>query len=199
MPQEHGFDINHPGKWDPFAEESAKEKPTSEPSSNDGLAFRLPPPVDSYKIPTGLKSYPFWVCWKSIEVSGKKKPLKVPYDPKTGEAANVTKESTWGNFEQAFSVFNKGGYSGIGVVFNDTGLAGIDLDDCRNPKTGELKEWAEDIILFIGSYTEVSPSGTGVKIFVTTDHKGIGFNNQKAGVEMYTTKRFFTVTGDAYE
>jgi len=43
---------------------------------------------------------------------------------------------------------------------------GIDLDKCRNPETGELEPEAQEIVRRMDSYTEVSPSGTGVHIYV---------------------------------
>jgi hypothetical protein len=42
---------------------------------------------------------------------------------------------------------------------------GVDLDSCRTPPTGEIEVWAQQVIDRFGSYAEVSPSGTGVKIF----------------------------------
>jgi hypothetical protein len=58
-----------------------------------------------------------------------------------------------------------------GFVFDAErdGIAGIDLDGCRDPTTGEIAEWAMKIVRSINSYTEISPSGTGVKIFCRVD------------------------------
>ena len=54
---------------------------------------------------------------------------------------------------------------GVGFVFNGDGLGGVDLDACRDPGTGELTSWAQEVVDDFASYTEVSPSGTGLKIF----------------------------------
>ncbi len=45
-------------------------------------------------------------------------------------------------------------------------VAGIDLDTCRDPETGAIEGWAQAIVDRLGTYTEVSPSGTGVKLFL---------------------------------
>jgi len=52
------------------------------------------------------------------------------------------------------------------VFFQEDGLVGIDLDDCRDPETGALRRWARRVIKKLKSYAEVSPSGTGVKIWL---------------------------------
>jgi archaellum biogenesis ATPase FlaH len=71
---------------------------------------------------------------------------------------------------------------------------GIDLDHCRKPETGEIKPWARRIIAVLNSYTEVSPSETGVHIFVQGRLPGKG--QKRDCIEMYDQARFFTVTGD---
>ena len=86
------------------------------------------------------------------------------------------------------------------------GIVGVDLDGCRDPSTGSIEGWATRIINGLLSYTEVSPSGTGVKILVRADpvprfaankvviHKANGGGKDQA-VEVYTTGRYFCLTG----
>ena len=57
----------------------------------------------------------------------------------------------------------RGDYDGIGFEFGN-GYVGIDLDHCRDAETGEVQEWALEIIDHLDSYTEASPSETGVHI-----------------------------------
>ena len=48
----------------------------------------------------------------------------------------------------------------------DTGnddFVGIDLDDCRNPETNSIEQWAQEIIEDLPTYWEISPSGTGAR------------------------------------
>ncbi|WP_246279780.1 hypothetical protein [Natronomonas salina] len=84
---------------------------------------------------------------------------------------------------------------GVGFVFTDDDpFVGADLDDCRDPDATTTAAWADDIIETLDSFTEVSPSGTGVHVLVAGSlPEG---RNRKGDVELYETARFFTVTGD---
>ena len=42
----------------------------------------------------------------------------------------------------------------------------VDLDHCRNPENGTIDQWAKDILTRLNSYSEISPSGTGVHVFI---------------------------------
>lgn len=68
----------------------------------------------------------------------------------------------------------------------------MDLDGCVDPETGEIALWASQIIEGLDSYTELSPSGTGVHIVSRGKIPGSG---RRGSVEMYSQERFFTVTG----
>jgi hypothetical protein len=128
----------------------------------------------------------------------------VPYDAKTGRKASTTNPATWTTFEQAVQAYPGGGqrYDGVGFVFTEGDpLCGIDLDNGRDPQTGALKPWAQQIVSDLDSYTEVSPSGTGVKIFVRASKPGPRCKTayHDGEVEVYDRDRFFTVTGRAVE
>lgn len=143
-------------------------------------------------IPVELQQIPQWVCWKA-KPKNNGKVDKIPFDPKTGRAASSTDEKTWGDFEQALSAYQNGsGYAGIGVVLNGGPFIGVDLDDCYN-SAGEVESWARDIINRLNSYTETSPSGKGVRIFLrgTLNRPG----RRKGKIECYNNGRFLTVTG----
>ena len=71
-------------------------------------------------------------------------------------------------------------------------MVGIDLDCCRDVETGAVTPVAQAIVDRIASYTEVFPSGTGVKIFLLA---GLEINRRTRGVEVYSNRRYFTVTG----
>ena len=89
-------------------------------------------------------------------------------------------------------------------------LVGIDLDTCRDPQNGDLEPWAAEVIERFGSYTEISPSKTGVKIFayrvrLAGDAEDPGWEGRAAfkrsggehppAIEVYTEGRYFAVTG----
>jgi putative DNA primase/helicase len=79
------------------------------------------------------------------------------------------------------------------VFTKDDPFCGVDLDCCLNSETGEVEPWAQEIIDALGSYTEISPSGTGIHILVrATLPDG---PNRKEGFEMYGHGRYFTVSG----
>lgn len=153
------------------------------------------------KVPTELQLAKQWLCWKSIERDGKKTKMPVQVD---GKPASSTDPATWSSFRDAAQAANL--YAGVGFVFSESDCyIGIDLDGCRNPETGKLDQWARDIVLQFATYTEVSPSGTGVKLFGSTGCRWPHRNKidlelpatygKNPGVEVYDAGRFFCVTG----
>jgi putative DNA primase/helicase len=147
-------------------------------------------------IPEQLTDRPQWVCWR-LEMRGGK-PTKVPYIAGTNSRASSTDLLTWSSFEYAFAAYEAGEppYDGIGFVFCSADpLAGIDLDGCRNPETGEVASWAQKIVADASEgYVEASPSGTGVHIIVEGRVRDGGI--RRGPVEMYSRDRFFTITGE---
>jgi putative DNA primase/helicase len=146
-------------------------------------------------IPEHLTDRPQWVCWR-LEMRGGK-PTKVPYIAGTNSRASSTDLLTWSSFEYAFAAYEAGEppYDGIGFVFCSADpLAGIDLDGCRDPETGEVAPWAQKIVADASEgYVEASPSGTGVHIIVKGRVRDGGL--RRGPVEMYSRDRFFTITG----
>ena len=133
-----------------------------------------------------------WVCWRYEERNGE--PTKVPYSPLRAKRADSTNPATWANLTDAVAACRKHGYDGIGFVFTkDDPFCGVDLDDCCDSETGELEQWAKDIVQELDSYTEISPSGKGLHILVR-GHLPDG-RNRKGKVEMYAHERYFTMTG----
>ena len=144
-------------------------------------------------IPAELKQLSQWVCHKY--------PSKIPLCacPDAGgilHPASCNKPATWSSFGQAVKAVKEHGATGIGIQFAN-GICGIDIDDCVDG--GELTAFAREIVETMRSYTEVSPSGTGIHILC----KGRlpareGRRDSSLGLEMYDTGRYFTVTGSAY-
>jgi hypothetical protein len=133
-----------------------------------------------------------WLNWRFEERDGKL--TKVPICPHTGELAAVDRLETWGTYEEAVRAAREHGYDGVGFVFTvDDPYAGVDLDNCLDPETGEVEAWAKELIGQLDSYTELSPSGGGVHILVKAKFPPGG--RRKGQVEMYDSGRFFTVTG----
>ena len=163
-------------------------------------------PLCAGNIPDELKVLPQWVVWRFEPRKTGKKPAKPPYSPTTLLQASHSNPDDWATFEAALDAFANDLLQdsvGVGFVFSkDDPYAGVDLDHCRDPETGDLEPWAEAVVAFLNSYTEVSPSATGVKVFLKgrlpadRHKKGVkeSRTNEKA-IEMYDWKRYFTVTG----
>lgn len=161
--------------------------------------------INTDRIPAALKALDQWVLWTLAERDGK--PTKIPLQ-KDGAAAKSTERSTWTDFATAWDAFQTGQFTGIGFCFSaKDDLCGIDLDGCRNPETGKVEEWAREIIIHFASYSEVSPSKTGIKIFCLGKNPfGIGekktpipgapaVGGKQAAIEVYDQGRYFAVTG----
>lgn len=158
-------------------------------------------PVSYNRVPEALRCLPQWVNWKTIVRDGNQ--TKVPFQP-SGLAAKANDPSTWTTFEAVVAVVDK--FDGIGFVFSASDpFCGIDLDGCRDPETGIVADWAREIITSIESYAEVSPSGTGVKLWVIGKWKHAGhkksvkdapaIGGKKPAIEVYDRLRYFAVTG----
>jgi len=147
-------------------------------------------------VPETLRERDQWVCWREEERDGK--PTKIPVTPGAGGFASSTESETWAGFEAALDYTETEHADGVGFVFTDDDpIVGIDLDDCRDPETGDVDDDAQDIIARLDSYTEVSPSGTGYHVLIRGElPEG---RNRRGSVELYDTARFFTVTGDHVE
>jgi putative DNA primase/helicase len=142
-------------------------------------------------IPDELRARPQWVVWKAVG----DKPDKVPYSARTGRRASSTDLLTWSTFQEALEAYENGKYAGVGFVFSSADpYTGIDLDDCVD-EDGEIALWAMEIVRYFDSYTELSATGSGLHIIVRGDVP----NRRNGDVEVYSSKRFFTVTGHVVE
>jgi putative DNA primase/helicase len=147
-------------------------------------------------IPNELKECAQWVMWKKEQRNNKW--TKIPYQV-NGEAAQSNSRDTWSTFDEVSSEFlNNTKYDGVGFMFSkEDEYIGIDIDDCMD---GEIvNKFAAEIINLMDSYTEYSPSGTGVHIIVKgelPEHiTGTGKKDSKKGLEVYRHGRYFTFTG----
>lgn len=144
-------------------------------------------------VPIQLKELKNWVLWKYIARGGKK--TKIPYQI-SGIEANVRDPSTWNTFENVCKEkLNDVAYNGIGFVFSaNAEMVGVDFDHVRDSVTGEWDNAELQDILSLGSYAEISPSGSGAHVIC------IGVKPEgrcRSGPhEMYGNGRFFTVTGN---
>ncbi len=145
-------------------------------------------------IPEVLRQLPQWVAWSS-QPRGPAKSMKVPISPQTGQRADVTRPGNHVGFDDAYDFYLDRHLSGVGFVFRAADpFAGIDLDACRDPNTGDIDPFAVDILTELSTYAEVSPSGTGAKAIAIGSIDPAG--RKRAGnVEMYDRARYFALTG----
>jgi len=157
-------------------------------------------------IPDTLTERESWVCWRYNFDTDRDEWTKVPVDAQTGGFAKSTDSDTWVSFAEALAYHERNGTDtdGVGFIVHDEDMVlGLDLDDCRDATTGDLEPWAEDVLDDVPTYAEVSPSGTGLRLF------GLGFvpdggtradaGDGEGHIEMYDTGRYLTVTGHHIE
>lgn len=157
--------------------------------------------VQAGTIPAELRALP-WVLWRA-EPRGEDKPAKVPYRiAEPMRRASSTDPATWGLFEDAIEAYaslvdepanpQRGPLVGVGVVLTEAaGVSCIDLDRVLAPD-GQLDPRAVTIVKRCASWTERSPSGTGLHIFVLGTVPRAVKGDQ---IEVYGTARYIAVTG----
>lgn len=169
----------------------------------------FPDPPDPFpNLPATLKQIPNWISWKLEEREGKQ--TKVPYVVGTTRPAAVNNPADWVRFKTAIgNVPTINANEGLGFVINgkaaSLGLVGFDIDGCRNPQTSEITDWAWRLIKCLHSYTEVTPSGTGVRVWAIGDlpegrrvfslSPSAGYGD-KVRIEVFCQGRYFTITGN---
>ena len=138
-----------------------------------------------------------WVCWKLISAK------KIPFTP-FGKSVSSHEDASeqWSDYESCCREAEHPKYKnqhhgldGIGFVFSgDDPYVGIDLDNCRDPGTGKINEFATEVIKTMDTYTEISQSGKGVHMIAIGHHMEKGHNSPK--IEMYSHRRYFIFTGN---
>lgn len=149
-------------------------------------------------IPSELKIRQQWLLFKVALVDGKLK--KYPFTVRNrSEGWNLAKNQS--SFEIAYRTFiNNSNYAGIGfAITEDDPYICIDFDHVYNPTTEEWNQQALEEIKKFNSYTEFSPSGTGVHVFVIGKMKKAGRRKEQTdgtGREVYAGRHYMTVTGN---
>lgn len=162
-----------------------------------------------------IKKQPQWTAWRYIErvnpntgdAKLTKPPVNAGYDPyaDANDWGSCSDPSTWYDYQTVSDYVdaNPNSTDGIGLVFAN-GLAGVDLDDVI--VDGEVIPEAMEVIKALHTYTEISPSGTGVHALLWIDESARYSPSRKRGgfvrlpngilteIEAYTMGRFFTIT-----
>ncbi len=158
--------------------------------------YTRPTEIDLANVPEELRDTPQWDCWKLRD--GRKIPIDAttgnPYPPGKQDSDHMANATFW----EACELFKRrSDLQGIGFRFKSTDpYTGVDLDDVREPATGELQPWALDAVREFDTYAEISPSETGIHIIGLAKIKALTKTEHYAGhIEMYSEGRYFTITG----
>lgn len=147
--------------------------------------------VNADNIPAELKFCRQWVMWRYEQVEVGKKPTKVPYSPRTGFPASPTNKQHWGSFDEAMNALPN--FDGIGFVLtSDDPYCFIDFDQ---PRSQEEYDLVNNEYAALRSYTEISPSGTGMHV-ITKAY--IPRGRKQHPIEVYSNQRFMTMTGNVH-
>lgn len=151
-------------------------------------------------IPPALRDVRAWLLWRYVTKPGDQKPRKVPIyvggGYRKGVQGSPQDREKLASFDDALSVYTKGGFDGLGfAMLPDWGLVGLDFDNCVSAD-GEI---IPEISQLIGcTYAEFSPSGKGVRAFMRGDLYGKKKHSDgtRCGFETFYNNGFLTITGN---
>jgi hypothetical protein len=178
---------------------STDERSSQSANGAAARAHLARPPKPAYRfageLPTALaqlRDEPLWVAWDYCWKGGRW--TKPPFNPRTGRYASISDPATWGTFDEALAGMQRHDLAGVGLVLTESGgVRGYDLDSCITD-AGSFSDLAAEVIGYAESYTEISPSGEGIRGFVLGKVQK-ALKDDKLGVELYGNGRFLTVTG----
>ena len=159
-------------------------------------------PVKPQNIPEFLKGLSTWVVWKAFVTKDDGRFDKVPISAQTGHKVNHLDKAHQMSFQAALSAYQGGLGDGVGISLNGEPVAhteagkplyliGVDLDKVASSE--QAKRTAKHICQSIRSYCEISPSGTGIRVFALSEEL-LGKGQSPKG-EMYHKGKFLTITG----
>ncbi len=152
-------------------------------------------------IPDELKHFPQWVNWQTVPRKEGEKPTKPPFQP-NGKLAKTDDPATWSPFPVVKDAAPR--FDGVGFVLtNGDPYVALDFDHCRCPAFDGVTPWGNsldmvapeiaDYVRKLNSYTEVSPSRKGIRMFVRAKLPVDG--KRKGPIEVYQNGRYVTLTG----
>jgi putative DNA primase/helicase len=145
---------------------------------------------------------PHWVVWK-WQRNGNDKWTQPPfYAPEPVHRAANNRPTTWSTHRAAVAAVLRGRANGVGFVLTSTKVAAVDLDKCRDPESGVIAQWAQQILdAAPNAYREITVSGTGLRVIGIASgpetHRRFNIAGREgAGVEVYRrATRYITVSG----
>lgn len=155
-------------------------------------------PFVGANIPAELRAHARWAPWRAQWNEKRQKWDKIPCQA-NGYGLSTAKPERWLTYDAALAALRArpDQFAGLGYCMTGPhGLVGVDLDGCVGPRGG-VDPWAAEIVDTLASYTEVSPSGRGLRIF-SLGEVPEDWTNHDIGIEVYAghEPRFLTVTGE---
>ncbi|AKB75783.1 hypothetical protein MSLAZ_2522 [Methanosarcina lacustris Z-7289] len=150
-------------------------------------------------IPTEMKTLNHWAVWKTEEVKDRGD-QKVSYYAEKMHS-NVLKPKTWLPFESAIDLLQKNPiFEGLSFILTaDLGIVGVDYDNTVT-EDGEFDNTKLEELRALHTYTEISPSGQGIRAFCYARlPNDKGKHSKKYDLELYSTGKVLTVTGHHVE
>ena len=155
---------------------------------------------DGSGIPDELKAMHRWAPWQAVFNVKRGKYDKLPKSAVHPEIGiSTASPEKWFTHDQALTAYIKAKRMLSGICFVMTGIedvVGIDMDNCLGAD-GVVAPWAQEVVRTANSYTEISPSGRGLRIFALGLADGSDWTNNEVGIEVYlgSTPRHLTVSG----
>lgn len=147
-----------------------------------------------------LFKLPQWAVWR-YEPNPQGKPSKPSYQARNPQwKARSDDPATWASYEEAVAAAKAHGFDGVSFALLHGHHAAFDMDDCRNPATGEIALWASALTDECQSYVEVTPSGCGLRVIGYGDGPPVHEKHPMdsgGSLEIYRrAARFITITGN---
>lgn len=142
------------------------------------------------EVPQELQEENGWLLWKGqTQPDGKIKKMPFMIDN-----TSIGWQNSNNTLEQVLTEFEKGKYTGVGIMPRFPFVA-IDIDNCFE-EDGHYSPLAKEVMDLMDSYSERSPSGKGLRIFVKTSRPIESMKKNEIGLELFATTGWVTVTGN---
>jgi len=165
----------------------------------DGTMVWLGLDVKPEGIPFALKAIDQWVTWRAEPKANGDGMSKVPYQV-NGAHASSTNSATWTDYATVIAAVLEDelpSFSGPGfAVQMSNGLAILDFDHVRNALTGIIDPDVLKAVLYLNTYAEVSPSGTGIRV---VGHGTLDRAVSGKTLQGWSDGRYVTITGHRLE
>lgn len=165
--------------------------------------------IESVQAPAVLRALKQWLIWRLENNPNGPKPRKMPYyawNGKTRGKQNTPEDirQLVGFSEAKAAAAKKGPEWGVGLaMIKGSPVTALDFDRCVTLGADGQPEIDVEVALMIdGTYAEISPSGTGVRAFVSGE---VGNGRQahhedwEYGLELFNGTGFVTFTGNVTE